>query len=214
MSLFLRPYCLSGNAEFLFLGGIFMTETKKTSHYYVRMLCEGAIMVALAQVLSYLKVWELPQGGSVTLAMVPIFLFASRWGMKNGASLIAAFVFSLLQLIFDGAYAYSWQSMLGDYIIAFTALGLAGFFKNMKGGVFIGTVVGSVARFLCHYVTGATVWAEYMPEKFFGMTMTTPWFYSALYNGSFMAIDMVLCLVIFAILYKPMGKYIRGEDIK
>ena len=60
---------------------------------------------------------------------------------------------------------------------------------------------------------GATVWAEYMPETFFGLTMTTPWFYSALYNGSFMLIDMVLVLVIGALLWKPLKKYITGEDL-
>jgi thiamine transporter len=45
---------------------------------------------------------------------------------------------------------------------------------------------GCFARFAVHYVVGATIWAEWMPEEFFGMTMTTPWFYSLLYNGSYM----------------------------
>lgn len=85
--------------------------------------------------------------------------------------------------------------------------------REAQGRLFYGTVVGSVARFLVHYVVGATVWAEYMPETFFGLTMTTPWFYSALYNGSFMLIDMVLVLVIGALLWKPLRKYITGEDL-
>ena len=63
------------------------------------------------------------------------------------------------------------------------------------------------------YIVGATIWAEYMPETFFGMTMTTPWFYSALYNGSYMLIDMILCLAVGALIWKPLGKYIRGEDL-
>ena len=88
------------------------------------MLCEGAIMVALAQILSYLKLMELPNGGSLTPAMFPIILFAVRWGL--GPGLMAGFVFGLLQLIFDGAYAWGWQSMLLDYLVAFTPLGLAG----------------------------------------------------------------------------------------
>ena len=70
------------------------------SHLGVRMLCEGAIMVALAQILSYLKLMELPNGGSLTPAMFPIILFAVRWGL--GPGLMAGFVFGLLQLIFDG----------------------------------------------------------------------------------------------------------------
>ncbi|MDO4815863.1 MAG: energy-coupled thiamine transporter ThiT [Bacillota bacterium] len=181
------------------------------SHLKLRALCEGALFVALAQAIGYLKLFELPQGGSITLSMLPIFIYCARWGF--GPGMLASIVFSVLQLLLDGAYAWGWQSMVGDYIVAFSVLGVAGLFHKNKYGLFIGTVVGSVARFLVHYVVGATVWAEYMPPEFFGMTMTTPWFYSALYNGSFMLIDMLLCLAVCAILFKPMGKYIRGEDL-
>ena len=80
--------------------------------------------------------------------------------------------------------------------------------------VFTGCCVGSAARFLVHYLTGVFVWGEYMPETFFGMTMTTPWFYSALYNGSYMLLDLVFCLLLGWLLWKPLGKYIRGEDIR
>lgn len=189
-----------------------MNEKKKNTRLTLRALCEGAIFVALAQVLGYIKLFELPQGGSVGIGMLPIFLYCARWGF--GPGMLASVVYSILQLLLDGAYAFGWQSMLGDYIFAFSVLGLAGLVSKVKGGYFIGTVIGSVARFLVHYVVGATVWAEYMPETFFGMTMTTPWFYSALYNGGYMAVDMALCLLIGALLWKPLGKYIRGEDLK
>ena len=178
----------------------------------LRALCEGAIMVALAQVLSMLKLWELPQGGSVTIGMLPIFLYCARWGF--GPGMLASTAYAVLQLIFDSAFAYGWQSIIGDYLVAFAVLGVAGVFSRSKLGFFWGTVAGCVARFLVHYVVGATVWAEYMPEQFFGMTMTTPWFYSFLYNGSYMVIDMVICLIVGLLLWKPMGKYIRGEDLK
>lgn len=81
-------------------------------------------------------------------------------------------------------------------------------------GRLCGHVIGSVARFLVHWVVGATIWAEYMPDEFFGMTMTSPWFYSALYNGSYMVIDMAACLVVFAVLYVPMKKYFLGQDLQ
>ena len=184
---------------------------KTTSHLKLRALCEGAIFVALAQVISYLKFFELPQGGSITVGMLPIFLFCARWGF--GPGMLASFTYSLLQLLLDGAYAWGWQSMIGDYILAFTVLGIAGLFHKQKFGFFTGTVAGCIARFLVAYVVGATIWAEYMPENFFGMTMTTPWFYSALYNGSYIVIDMILCLAVGALLWKPLGKYIRGEDL-
>ena len=177
----------------------------------VRGLCEGAIMVAIAQVLSYVKLWEMPWGGSIVLSMVPLILFSVRWGLGSG--LLASFAFGVLQFMFDGGFAIGWQSIIGDYLLAFTVLGLAGLMKGKKLGVFWGTLIGGFARFLVHYVVGATVWAEYMPEEFFGMTMTSPWIYSLLYNLAYMLPNIVITLVIFALLYKPMGKYLRGEDM-
>ncbi|MGI5972057.1 MAG: energy-coupled thiamine transporter ThiT [Oscillospiraceae bacterium] len=177
----------------------------------LRALVEGAVFIALAQTLGYLKLFELPQGGSVTLSLLPFFMYCARWGV--GPGLLAGFAFGVLQLVFDGAYAWSWQSMLGDYIVAFSVLGLSGAFCRKRGGFFIGTAVGCTAKFLAHWVTGATVWAEYMPEEFFGLTMTSPWFYSALYNGSFMLADMIIALLLGALIWKPLGRFIRGEDI-
>ena len=177
---------------------------KQTKNLTVRCLVEGAVLVAVAQVLSMIKLWEMPWGGSVCLSMLPIFLYACRWGLKPG--LMSGLVFGVLQFILDGGFALGWQSILGDYLVAFTVLGLAGLFRFRKSSVFLGTLVGAGARFLVHYVVGATVWAMYMPETFFGMTMTTPWFYSLLYNGFYMVIDTALCLLIFAIISKPSRK--------
>ncbi|MPM75873.1 Thiamine transporter ThiT [bioreactor metagenome] len=175
-----------------------------------RMLCEGALLVAAAQILSFVKLFELPNGGSLTPAMFPILLFAVRWGVGSG--LLAGFVLGVLQFMFDGGFALGWQSILGDYLVAFAALGLAGAFRGKRWGIFAGSVLGCLARFLVHYVVGATIWAEWMPEEFFGLTMTTPWFYSLLYNGSYMLPNLVLALVIAAALYRPMARYLTGED--
>ncbi len=187
-----------------------MTKTK-SSHLALRALCEGAIMVALAQILGYIKLFSLPQGGSITLAMLPIFLYCSRWGFGPGMAVSA--VYGVMQLMFDGAYAYSWQAMLGDYLLAYAALGIAGAFNKMRYGFFVGTIVGCILRFFCHYVTGATVWAEWMPEEFFGMTMTTPWLYSFLYNGSYILVNMLVVIVVGMLAWKRLGKYMRGGDI-
>ena len=178
------------------------------SHRKVRMLTEGAVCIALAEILSFIPLYKMPWGGSVDLAMLPIILYCVRWGF--GAGVVASFAHAVLQMLFEGGIAIGWQSIIGDFIVAYSVLGLAGLFK---GNFFLGTVVACVARFLVHYVVGATIWAEYMPETFFNMTMTSPWIYSALYNGSFMLIDMVLVLVIGALLWKPLKKYITGEDL-
>lgn len=176
-----------------------------------RMLCEGALFVAMAQVLGFLKLWEFPWGGSVTLSMLPVFIFSVRWGCRN--AFLASFAFGLLQFLFDGGFALTWQSMIGDYILAFGVLGLAGLFQGKRWGIFAGAVVGSSARFVVHYVVGATIWAAYMPDEFFGMTMTSPWTYSFLYNGSYMLIDLVLCLVAAGLMYRPLYRFLIGLDL-
>jgi len=187
-------------------------NNKSKLYLAIRMLCEGAILVVLAQILGYLKLWKMPWGGSISLSMLPIFLFSCRWGV--GAGLMSGFVFGVMQFMYDGGIALGWQSIIGDYLVAFTVLGVAGVFRGKSSSIYLGTVLGSLARFLVHYVVGATIWAEYMPEVLFGMTMTTPWFYSLLYNGFYMAIDMVLCLLVFALLDKKMHRYFTAEDIR
>ena len=181
----------------------------KKSKLTLRCLCEAAIMIALAQLLGYIKFYELPQGGAITLSMLPLFLFCSRWGF--GPGMLASFAFSLLQLFLDGAYAWVWQSIVGDYILGFTVLGFAGLFSKKRFGFFYGALLGCALRFLCSYITGVVAWGEYMPDVFFGMTMTTPWFYSLLYNGSYMVIDWVLILVIGLLLQKPMKKWFAPQ---
>ena len=94
-----------------------MTQTK------TRALTEGALMVAAATALSYVKLLELPQGGSVCIGMLPIFLYCARWGCKE--SFLASFAYGLLQLIFDGNYAWGPTSMLFDYVLAYGVLGVA-----------------------------------------------------------------------------------------
>ena len=173
------------------------------NHMKLRALCEGAVLVAIAQVLSYLKLWEMPWGGSVVLSMVPLVLYAVRWGL--GAGLLSGFVF--------GGFAIGWQSIIGDYLLAFTVLGLAGLVARRRSGVFTGTLIAGFARFLVHYVVGATIWAEYMPETFFGLTMHSPWFYSLLYNLAYMLPNIAITLVVFAIAYKPLNKYLTAADI-
>ena len=179
---------------------------------YTRMLCEGAIMVALALVLNQLKIFRLPNGGSITLEMLPIFFYAVRWGV--GPGLLAGFAFGLLQMFIDGAVAWGWQSLLLDYLVAFTPLGLAGLFKGKDWGIFAGTVLGSVVRFIVHFISGITIYAIVAPTELFNVTFTSPWMYSLAYNGSYMAIDMALCLVVFGLLYKPLKKYFLGADIR
>ena len=182
------------------------------SHLRTRMLCEGALMVALAQILGYLKLAEAPNGGSITFAMFPIILFAVRWGLRPG--LMAGFLFGLLQLIFDGAYAWGWQSMLLDYLVAFTPLGLAGLFRGKSWGLFAGTLAGCLARFAIHYISGVTVYKILAPTEFLNWTFSSPALYSLVYNGSYMLPNTIITLLISVVLYVPLKRFILGLDLK
>ena len=183
------------------------------SHLKLRALTEGAIMVALAFVLSFVKLYELPNGGSLTPAMFPILLYALRFGLLRGLG--AGFIFGLLQLIFDGAYAWGWQSMILDYLLAFTPLGLAGLFKGKAWGIFPGTVLGCTGRFIVHYISGVTIYRITEPTTLPLLgTFDNAALYSLAYNGSYMLPNMILALIIAGVLYAPLKKYYTGSDLQ
>ena len=181
-------------------------------HEKTRMLCEAAIFIAMAEILSLIKLYEFPNGGSVTLEMLPIILFAARYGCGWGTG--AGLVFGTLTYLIGSKFSIDWTTIICDYFLAFVALGFgAGLLPRRKSSVFYGTVIGGMMRFLVHYLIGVFVWGKYMPDEFFGMTMTSPWFYSLLYNGSYMLPSIVLCLLVFALLYKPLNKYMTAADL-
>ena len=153
----------------------------------------SAIMIALATVLSLIKVWEMPLGGSITLlSMLPICLVAITYGTKWG--LACSFVYALGQLALSIAAVVSWGltplslagTILLDYIVPFTLLGLSGVFRN-KGiwGSVIGISLSLVLRFICHFISGVIIfdiWCEWNSVPL----------YSFCYNGTFMLPELIL----------------------
>ena len=191
-----------------------MKKSPSQNHLRVRALCEGAVLLAAAQILSYIKLFaSWPNGGSITLAAFPIALYAVRWGVGRG--LLAGFLFGLLQMLFDGAYAWGWQSMILDYLVAFTPLGLAGLFRGKVWGIFPGIVLGNAGRFLVHYISGVTIYRIYEPTEIPGIgTFDGAELYSLVYNGSYMLPCALLALVVAALLYAPMKRYFAGADLQ
>lgn len=164
-------------------------------------LVYGSLCISISFVLSYIRIFHMPQGGSITPAsMLPIMFFAYIFGPTSG--IIAGMAYGLLQYVQD-AYMVHWIQLLFDYPLAFGALGLAGYFKkNFK----LGLIVGSFGRFIFHVLSGVFFFAEYAAEA--GMN---PLPYSAAYN-SFIGVELIICLVIVSIpQFSSALKRIRGE---
>ena len=188
-----------------------------------RRLTETAILIAMGTVLSLFKI-DLPFGGGVTAcSMLPLVIISFRYGWKWGG--FAGFVYSVLQLFLgldNVRYASSAVMAAGiillDYILAYTVIGFASLFggkpSNTRKALIFGIVVSFILRLACHYVTGAWIWGEWMPEAFMGMTMTSPWIYSFLYNGWYMLAEIVLTVCAAMAIYTPLKRYIHGEDLK
>ena len=177
-----------------------------------RTLCEAAVLIAIAQILSYINLNRMPDGGSITFAMAPMVLLGVRHGVGWGA--LSGFVYGILQYYAGSGIAIDWTSMICDYLIAYTLLGFgAGLFKGRKYGVYFGTLVGGFLQFLSSYLVGVFVWGLYMPEEFLGLTMTSPWFYSFLYNILWAGPCIVLALIVFAATYKRLKKYYTAADL-
>ena len=166
----------------------------------VRALTYGALCMAMSFVLSYIKLWSMPLGGSVTLAsMLPLLWYSNKFGVKNG--LVAGAAYGLLQLI-QKPEIYHWVQVLLDYPLAFMMLGLAGSVKNLQ----LGSIIGVAGRWVCHILSGAIFFAEWVPEGW-----SNAWVYSAAYNGAYLLVDLIICLVLSFILAKALDRIPTGR---
>ena len=168
-----------------------------------KILVEGAVMVALTTVLSFIRVFKLPWGGSITLlSMLPIVLFSIRRGVSWG--LIVSFVYSLVQFaqgVMDGLFGWGLTPgmliacILLDYLGAFTVLGIAGCFRK-KGlpGWIGGITLAIVLRFVLHFLSGVVIWHSF-GELWSGFATDNTYLYSFLYNGCYMLPELIFTLV-------------------
>lgn len=170
----------------------------------IQLMAEIAMCAALAIVFDFLPLFTAPQGGSVSLAMLPVFLIAFRWGLKQG--LITGLLLALLQLVTKPYYVHPIQILL-DYIVAFTSLGLAGLvFNQVKNRlangnkssaaafIILGTFIGSLARFICHFIAGIVFYGSYAPKG------TPVSIYSLVYNAWYMVPSFIISAVVLIIL--------------
>lgn len=179
--------------------------SKKFSKAHI--LAESAMMIALSIAVfavSDLIPWPFAFGGGFSLfGQVPVVLVSYRHGIKNG--LAASGVLAIFEMIMgyknfsyvSGVVAYLIVAF-ADYIVAFGCLGLGGIFRDKLGKqtseLALGGAVVCVIRFVCHFISGVTIWAGYCPEG-----MAVAW-YSFIYNGSYMAVELLLTVIgLFAV---------------
>lgn len=173
-----------------------MATTRKISS--VQRVAECSIMLALAVVFNQFTSIDLPFGGSITFfSQLPIIIasyrHSTKWGLATG------FAMGVIQMIF-GLKNFSYVTgitayiilVLCDYIIAFAALGLGGIFKgkikNQAAAIAMGGVVASVIRFICHFISGVTIWSGYAEE-------TPVVIYSLSYNAGFMVPELIMTII-------------------
>ncbi len=194
----------------------------------------GGMLVALGTVLSFVKVLDLPYGGSITLcSMLPVMVFAYRAGTKWG--LAAGLVFSVLQLLFGMGSLKGLSpmmlvgSILLDYILAFTVLGFGGIFRGKFKSDAVAMTLGSLfcglLRYLCSFLSGWLLWASFMDvtemqsflaeiipatSGFTGTALAV--MYSLIYNGLYMIPEIIVTTVVAFLLMQFAGKFILRED--
>ena len=156
-----------------------------------KIVAEVVVSVALAYALNMIVMFRMPQGGSVTaVSMVPLLWLALRRGVRVGV--IGGIIFGVVDMFPQPFVVHPVQFLL-DYPLAFGALGLAGFFQTHPiAGVFSGIA----GRFACHFIAGVVFFGMYAPE---GMN---PIVYSAIYNGSYLIVELVFSVIVMYILVK------------
>lgn len=194
-----RTWIIVIAAVILVIGALILIAARKKreskSSWTMRELSAAAMCLALAFLLSFVKLWPMPQGGSVTLAsMLPIMLFAYIYGTPKG--LIVGLAYALLQCLQD-FWVVHWAQFFLDYIIAFTVLGLAGVFRK---SIFPGIILACVLRYIAHLVSGMVFFYSYAAP---GQSVFA---YSAIYN-LYVLIELVICVVIVAV--PPVGQMIE-----
>ena len=156
----------------------------------LRVMVEVSLLVAAAVLLSFLKLYQMPQGGSVSLEMLPIFILSFRHGGKIG--MLGGALLGVVKLLVSPYIIHPVQLVM-DYPLPFMLLGVAGLGLFRRHRI-LGVSVGAFLRFLTHVVAGAVFFAQYAPEG------TPALLYSVGYNASYMIPETILVAIVVLIL--------------
>lgn len=164
-----------------------------------QILVEAGLAIAISYVLHFIILFQMPQGGAIKAAnMVPLFIFAYRWGGRAG--IMASVTYGLVNFILGFKFSVHPLSIILDYLVAYGVIGVAGYFKDTRWGLFTGSVLACVLKWCASVMSGALIFASYAPAG------TNPWIYSMMYNGSYMFPDSFINIVVLLVIYGSIKK--------
>ena len=186
--------CIAAGIALFMLAIFFAGKSSEKKKMSTKQLVFCGIAMALAFVTSYIKIFEMPWGGSVTLcSMLFIVLIGNWYGVKTGFAVGLAY--SILQFIQE-PFVLSFFQVCCDYFLAFAALGAAGFFAKSSQGLIKGYIAAVLARGAFHALGGYLYWMDYMPESF---PQSLKSIYPIAYNYSFLLAEGVITIMILSI---------------
>lgn len=163
----------------------FRERKNKSESKYVKMIVYGSLCIALSFVLSYIRLYRFPQGGSITPAgMLPMYIFAIMFGPTAG--ILAGFAFGMVKLVQD-PFVVHWAQFFLDYPLSYGALGLAGLYRK---NIAVSCLIGGFSRFFMNFLSGVVFFGSYAPA---GMNVII---YSLIVNGSVIGTDTLICVII------------------
>lgn len=181
------------------IAAAFLLDRKKAHKgFSTRSITFAAVCIAMSFALSYLKIVEMPQGGSITIAsLLPLMVYSYMFGTKKGV--FAGMIYGLLQAFQDTYILHPAQFLL-DYPIAFGAIGLAGMFANNKALKYpqlrfaLGAVIAGLGRFLMHFVSGIFAFGSFA-------TMQPVWLYSLVYQAGYVLPDIAIAIIVGVVVF-------------
>ena len=190
------------DASFALLGVlllIFFVLRIRRIKFNIHILINISLMLALAIILSELRLYRLPQGGSVTLGgLIPILMISFKYGAEVGT--LAGFLFGLITIIQDPFIVHPVQ-VLFDYPLPVMAMGIAGLFQER---IFLGTILAFAGNYICHFISGVIFFSSYAPEG------TSAVIYSLITNATYIVPETIICLILLKVL--PFKRLLAAMD--
>lgn len=188
----------------------------------IRFIAEMGIFIALGLVLDIAAsfysgvIW--PNGGSISFAMVPIFMMSFRHGLKGG--LTSGLAIGTIQIIWAGSGVVHWIQVILDYSLAYAVVGLAGIvanqvlYKPTKQKVIyanIAVFLACMLRTLIHTISGYVFFKEFLPG-YGEVSNFALWIASTTYNIGYMLPSTILSMIIITIIILNYFSLIRDEE--